>query len=181
MRYLQLEKYVFEFGVFKAANVDNLIPGEQINNNTTQSKKIPVVSDSTAAAYSKEIESRPVNLSLSDKQKTWKGFVKYLESISALMAAQCGYGVVKELSDDRIVLAFNEKDRFYYNMLMKPEKIKALKEHLNKYFGRNIAFSLILENSTEEKSLIKTESEIKSFQDEMLRETVENNPMVKRY
>jgi len=39
MRYLQLEKYVFEFGVFKAANVDNLIPGEQINNNTTQSKK----------------------------------------------------------------------------------------------------------------------------------------------
>lgn len=177
MRYLSLEKYVFEFGVFKAANVDNLIPGEQLNN-TAQSKKISVVADSNPATYSKEIESKPA--SLSDKQKTWKGFVKYLESISALMAAQCGYGVVKELSEDRIVLAFNEKDRFYYNMLIKPEKTKVLKEHLNKYFGRNIAFSLIMENSTGEKSLIKTESEIKSFQDEMLRETVENNPMVKK-
>lgn len=179
MRYLAIEKYVFEFGVFKAANVDNIIPIELVSSNSrVESREVSIISDNIAAnSYNPSKAQAPEGLT--DKQKTWKGFIKYLEPINASIAAQAAYGVIKEIGD-KIVLSFQEKDKFYYNMLLKPDRNQFLKEHLNKYFGKEMSFSITIDNNSQDSSFIKTESEIKSFQEEMLRETAKGNSVVNK-
>lgn len=177
MRYLAIEKYVFEFGVFKAANVDNIIPIESVTG--VENREVSIASDNLPTkSYSSSAAHVPSGLT--DKQKTWKGFIKYLEPINASVAAQAAYGVIKEIDDNKIVLSFREKDKFYYNMLLKPDRKQLLKEHLNKYFGKDISFSIIIDNNSQDMNLVKTESEIKSFQEEMLKETAKGNPVVNK-
>ncbi|MEF3254335.1 MAG: DNA polymerase III subunit gamma/tau [Deferribacterales bacterium] len=172
MRYLTIEKYLFEFGVFKAANVDNLIPADQISLNNQQMS-------TTVMNTVVEPNLTEKRQGLSETQKSWKGFIKHLETINPAVAAQAAYGVIKEIDDKNVVLVFNEKDRFYYNMLTKPEKNKVLKEQLKVYFSKEMNLTILLENGNRELNLVKAEAEIKSFQEEMLKEKALNNNIVK--
>jgi DNA polymerase-3 subunit gamma/tau len=169
MRYYQMEKYIFEFGIFKAANIDKIIPVEQLPLKVSESKTLDYdVND-----------KKQHTPSLTDIQKTWKGFIKYLENINPAIAAQCSYSAITE-SNNKFVLSFSEKDRFYYNMLTKPEKKSILEKSIKEYFGPEKEISILLENNTEKKSLVKTENEIKRFQDELLKEEVNKNPVLKK-
>ncbi|MGC8769324.1 DNA polymerase III subunit gamma/tau [Calditerrivibrio sp.] len=172
MRYLQMEKYIFEFGVFKAANIDKLIPTDQIPTITVREP------DKSEYNVNKPSAAHPP--ALSDIQKTWKGFIKHLETINPAIAAQCGYGSISEMNN-KYILSFSEKDKFYYNMLTKPEKKQILEKNFKSYFGNDKDISIVLENNIEKKSLVKTESEIRSFQDELLKKEVENNPVIKKF
>ncbi len=171
MKYLQMEKYIFEFGVFKAANIDKIIPVEQISTSS--------IADSNSINYKTTPKKETTPPSLSDLQKTWKGFIKHLENVNPSIAAQCIHGSISE-SGNKMILSFSEKDKFYYNMLTKPEKKQQLEKSLKEYFSADKEISIILENNTEKKSLVKTEAEIKSFQEELLREEINKNSIIKK-
>ncbi|MCX8084034.1 MAG: DNA polymerase III subunit gamma/tau, partial [Calditerrivibrio sp.] len=168
MKYLPMERYIFEFGVFKAANIDKILPADRLGNVTSVASRVPEEKDN------KKVEKKPT---LTEVQKEWKDFAENLGKTNPSIAALIAQGAV-ERNGNRFIVSF--LDSFSYKMLTEPEKKKSLIKSFKDFFGSEFEILITFDEGGEKKSLVKTEAEIRSFQEEMLRKEVEKNPMIQK-
>lgn len=167
MKTFSLPRYVFEFGIYKACKISEIIPV-----GSGQTKPVPQKTPSYT-------EIREQNISkdgtIEDK---WNLFLKKLAVVKPALSANLSHGFISSFSNGKLIIGFSDEKKFHYDLTTKRENFNFVKDLLLKYDSEFKDFEIILENNSKKKAIVEKKYEAETFQERKMKQEAENDEVV---
>jgi len=168
MKTLTLPRYIFEFGIYKACRISEIIPV-----GSTQTK--PVTQKTSGHQAEIKEQSAPKDETIEDK---WNSFLKKLADIKPALSANLSHGFISSFSNGKLTIGFSDEKKFHYELTAKRENFNLAKELLLKYNADFKDFEIILDNNNKKKTIIEKIYEAETFQQRKMKQEIENDEIV---
>lgn len=184
IKYFDFERYIFEFALFKAASISNIIP--LTASSARMAPQVAPAPEKKAAVK----ESVKIEIPQAEPVKhihggVWDKAIKIIESAGGPFHNNLQYARLLDESAEKITIGFAPEREFYYKYFSKPEN----RERFDKIF-KGIAdpaprIAMILEEVTDEGKK-KAQSEpvmmkAKSYKEMKTEQSAEDDPLVKEF
>lgn len=198
LKFFEFSRYVFEFALFKAASVSQIIPVAAVpaRAQAPTVRDVPLVKTEKVvigkdAAPIKEIikeaekrEAPAENVSGPEAVSSGSLWEKALEKISkdpGPFGCNIQYGYLVSAGPDRIVVGFHKDRSFYYDFYSKPDKKARIQEILNSLANPAPRFETVLEDSEDGKKKAPAEALIQaeSYRERQAKKAAREDPVVK--
>jgi DNA polymerase-3 subunit gamma/tau len=165
LKYFSFSKYIFEFGIYKACRVSDIIPSD-----IQHAFKI----DKPKQTVKKSGEK--VSLSV---EEAWSSFLNEIAKTKPNLSANLAHGYISSYSNGIITIGFSSDKRFHYEISSKKENISFLKGSIAKFFTDFKDINIIVENDSKKKALIEKRYEAESFYKRKVKQEAEEDEVVK--
>lgn len=116
------------------------------------------------------------NITLSEIQSEWGGFIKELGKKSQLMSNNLKVTELSSFEDNTLKIIFGASGEFAFDMLNKTENMKMVSDNMTDYFNSTIRLDLILDKTRETASLNSSVQINREFD---VKKLLENSPRLK--
>jgi len=169
MKALTLPRYIFEFGVYKACRISEIIPV-----GSAQTK--PVLQKITSQPAIKEQEQSTLkDETIEDK---WNSFLKKLAETKPALSANLSHGFISSFSNGKLIIGFSDEKKFHYDLTSKRENFNLTKDLLLQYNSEFKDLEIILDNNNKKKTIIEKKYEAETFQQRKMKQEAENDEVV---
>lgn len=183
------DRLVFEIGLFKAVNIDKIIPVNQFI--TNEKNEISIEKDRNF--NNKIIKDNQLQTQKIDPIKTegeieqidnesWRQFLNNPEKIKPSLASNLGCGYIDIVNNDTLHVLFSNNKKFHYQIVKKKENYEYIKKLIFNHFKNIKNFDILMDinDNGERKSILEEVKELETYRDIKLKKEVEGSPIIKK-
>jgi len=175
LKFYDLQQYVFEFGMYKAANISKIIRSDIASvssSNLDKNSEAENVHEKKATVTSKT--------DLSDNDKLWQLLLDKLAEKNPATSANLSHGYIISTDSKEMKIGFAEEKKFHYEIINKKEHLELLKSVIKSFFGDERKLSVILENGSKKKGLAQKKKEIETYYEKKIKDEIKKNDIVNK-
>ena len=182
LKFFSFEQYVFEFGMYKAANISSVVPvnGTPANNTAPSKPQKPAGAPvETENPQRPAAAVKPAAPKDEDEEDFFINLRRELEEAGRMIiASNLEHGYIADMSGDILNIGFSAEKKFHYNMVNKPENYKIFKDFVVGKYPKFNGIKLSLENSAEKKSVAEKKHEAESFHTRKMRKMADEDELI---
>jgi DNA polymerase-3 subunit gamma/tau len=184
IKFFSFEQYVFEFAMFKAANIGSIISTSSLQQSQpvqgkTQSAA-PQQRQQAAASIPKpkaETSDRPT---LSTTDLDLQAILDTLHSSGQpVIASNLGNGYIIQNSGGELLLGFSAEKKFHYGYINKPANLNVLQSIVSEKFPDIKSIKVTLEQDSKKKSIVEKKQKIETFHERKVKQEAKDDQLVK--
>lgn len=165
LKYFSFSRYIFEFGIYKACRVSDIIPS--------------TIQGSPQISKPKESERKVSEKTSFNVEEKWSNFLNEIAKIKPNLAANLTHGYIAAFENGVITIGFSSDKKFHYEISSKKEHIAFLKENIEKFSADFKDINIILENNSKKKALIEKKYEAESFYERKIKQEATQDEIIK--
>jgi len=142
LKFYDLQQYVFEFGMYKAANISRVI----------RSDVSPASSSYLEEHRGAENTKLTSEKDLNDNDKIWQLLLDKLAEKNPATSANLSHGYIISSDANEMKIGFAEEKKFHYDIINKKEHLALLKSVMKSFFDDERKLSVILEKGSKKKA-----------------------------
>jgi DNA polymerase-3 subunit gamma/tau len=184
------DRLIFEIGLFRAINVDKLIPIDKYIDRQINEKHIEV-----DKRYTKNMPQEEDNLShrksgnqngttfRSIDNESWRELLNNLGKIKPTLSINLSYGYFEILGNNTLHVIFSQDKKFHYQFVKKRENFDYLKNLILSQFPFIRQFEVLLSTNEEDnkkKSILEEVKELETYKIVKMRKEVRDNPLISK-
>ena len=182
------DRLVFEIGLFKAANVDRLIPvnlaikdevsrpsiEKKKNNDNIVNKEEPVKEEVN------KVETKKASEKIDND--SWRELLNYIGKKKPNLSVNLSYSYIDVVNGDTLHVIFPNTKKFHYQFVKKKENFEYIKKLIFNYFQHVKEFDIFLDKNTngERKSIFEETKELETYRDIKIKKEIEGSPIVQK-
>ncbi len=148
LKFFNFEQYIFEFAMYKAANIASVISTKAISTGAAAPAK-----SVTAKKPMAESSSKPT---LSSTDLEMQSIISALESANhASISSMLGHGYIVHITDGTLTIGFSSEKKFYFDFLNRAQNNQILNQIIPAAFEKIQNVKTILEQDTKKKSIVE--------------------------
>ncbi len=156
LKFFNFEQYIFEFAMYKAANIASVISTKAISTGAAAPAK-----SVTAKKPMAESSSKPT---LSSTDLEMQSIISALESANhASISSMLGHGYIVHITDGTLTIGFSSEKKFYFDFLNRAQNNQILNQIIPAAFEKIQNVKTILEQDTKKKSIVEKKQTIETF------------------
>ncbi len=176
LKFYDMQQYVFEFGLYKAANISKVIDAS-----AAASKSAPIPENKTAAktsdTHGKSTDSK---MGLNDTDKMWDKLLDQISKYNPSTSANLSHGYIITSDSNNFKVGFSEAKRFHYDIVNKKEHLDIITNVVRNFFGDDRKLSIVLENGSKKKGLSEKKEELETYHEKKTKEEINKNEMISK-
>jgi DNA polymerase-3 subunit gamma/tau len=170
LKFFSFEQYVFEFAMYKAANISSVIP---------TGGSAPVQTGETKASVKKSAVQEQPKPTLSSADIEMQNIVTAVEKANQpSLSSMLGHGYIISLTDGLLTIGFSAEKKFYFEFLNRSQNNQALNEAVTAAFENITMVKTVLEQDTKKKSIVEKKQTIETFHEKKTRQEAKDDPLV---
>lgn len=194
LKYFNMEQYVFEFGIYKAASFSKLISSASIGSATSTSipPKQTVVKPSFSSSDTTMTKPVTTMQRTSEQQQNNEVPLKKPAGDDALMheiikilnnadmpplASNLGHGYISSDTNEVLKIGFGAEKIFHYNYVSKRDNYEIIKKTILDNLSQFTDVVITLDDSTKKKSIVEKRQEAESYFKRKTRKEAEIDPL----
>ncbi len=170
LKFYDLQQYVFEFGMYKAANISRVI----------RSDVSPASSSYLEEHRGAENTKLTSEKDLNDNDKIWQLLLDKLAEKNPATSANLSHGYIISSDANEMKIGFAEEKKFHYDIINKKEHLALLKSVMKSFFDDERKLSVILEKGSKKKGLAQKKKEIETYYEKKMKDEVKKNEIVNK-
>ncbi|PLX71393.1 MAG: DNA polymerase III subunit gamma/tau [Denitrovibrio sp.] len=171
LKFFNFEQYIFEFAMFKAANLSSII----------STKGMAEGSTSAAPAAKKAAAETSAKPTLSSTDIEMQNIVNVLEeAYPGPLPSMLGHGYIVHITDGVLTIGFDEEWKFQCDFVSRSEHAKALNSIIPKHFPSIKSIKTILQQDAKKKSIVEKKQTIETFHEKKIKQEVKEDPLVQK-
>ncbi|MDR0454776.1 MAG: DNA polymerase III subunit gamma/tau [Deferribacteraceae bacterium] len=176
LKYPSFARYIFEFGLYKAASLSRIIPLPVSETQTKSTVSAPAV---ITKPRIQPQPTQPHGLSLMEKR--WSDILHDLKKETPSLAVLLDHSILTECSAEKVVVQFLNEQKTLYNMVVDQKYQSALKNFLQRKLNSDIELEIRIggERDLKKKSLNDTKKELESLNEKKIRDETAEMPVMK--
>lgn len=181
------DRLVFEIGLFKAANVDKLIPIElaikeeisrpliEKKNNDNIVNKEELVKQEVSKAEAKQVNEKIDN-------ESWRELLNNIGRKKPNLSVNLSYSYIDVVNGDTLHVIFPNNKKFHYQVVKKKENFEYIKNLIFSHFKYVKQFDIYLDKNSnvERKSIFEETKELETYRDIKIKKEIEGSPIVQK-
>lgn len=176
LKFYDMQQYVFEFGIYKAANISKVIDVSakmQTSNTNPKSKQ-------TEQTENVQNKSTGRGVGLNETDKMWDALLEEISQKNPATSANLSHGYVITSDSSNFKVGFTEAKRFHYDIVNKKEHLDIIRNTLKSFFGDDRKLSVVIENGSKKKGLSEKKQELETYYEKKVKEEINQNEMVNK-
>lgn len=164
-------RYIFEFGVYKAVKLSEIL-------NTPRNQQIQANSV-TPQDTKKVINQTHEPKETLKKADFWGAFLEEIGKTKPGVSANLAHGYVISMENGKLTVGFGEGKKFHYEICTKRDNDTYIRDALKKFNPEVSDFEIVLQNDSKKKALIQKVKEAETFYERQIRKEAIENETIK--
>jgi DNA polymerase-3 subunit gamma/tau len=169
LKIFSFERYIFEFGIFKCANISKIVPAEKVD------ISVKSVDSNLIKKERKQTENIPEPLD--DTDKIWDNFLKSITSPA--ISSNLSHAYIIEKNNILLTIGYAKDKQWHFNFVNKPANFKIIKDCVKSFFKID-DLKIILEEDSKKKTVVEKIKDFETFKDKQIKKEAKEEPMIKK-
>jgi len=180
IKFFSFEQYIFEFAMYKAANIGSVISSREIAPPAGQPQQSqPRAQAPHPVAAKKPMAESSSKPSLSTTDMEMQSIVTSVENAGhASLSSMLGHGYIVHITDGVLTIGFSNEKKFYFDFVNRAQNMQALNKVVSEAFDKINSVKTILEQDTKKKSIVEKKQTIETFHEKKIRTEAKDDPLV---
>lgn len=175
LKFFSFEQYIFEFGMYKAANIGSVISSKSISGD--QSGVSATAKPSAVKKPSAAVSSQPT---LNSTDMEMNNIVKVVEAASASLSSMLGHGYIVHITDGVLTIGFSQEKKFYFDFVNRAQNVQSLNRIISEAFESISEVKTILEQDGKKKSIVEKKQTIETFHEKRVKQEAKEDELVNK-
>ncbi|ADD66901.1 DNA polymerase III, subunits gamma and tau [Denitrovibrio acetiphilus DSM 12809] len=175
LKFFSFEQYIFEFGMYKAANIGSVISSKGLASQTS--------SDTTgrAATVKKPVAETSSKPTLSSTDLEMQNIISAVEQeIPGSLSSMLGHGYIVHIADKVLTIGFSSEKKFYFDFVNRAQNMQALNRIIPAAFNSIDQVKTVIEQDTKKKSIVEKKQTIETFHEKKIRQEAKEDGLVQK-
>lgn len=178
IKFFSFEQYVFEFGMYKAANIGSVISSKALS---TGGDTQPTQAPAAPKAAVKKPAEQPAQPSLSSTDLELQNFINAVEQASpGSLSSMLGHGYIISTDGGVLSIGFSSEKKFYFDFINRAQNMQALNRIIPEAFENIKEVKAVLEQDIKKKSIVEKKQTIETFHEKKVKQEAKEDELVQK-
>ena len=181
IKFFSFEQYVFEFGMYKAANIGSVISSKALTPATSAGGNTQPQAPSAPKAAVKRPAEQPSQPSLSSTDLELQNIINAVEQASpGSLSSMLGHGYIIGIEGGVLSIGFSTEKKFYFDFINRAQNMQALNRIIPEAFDNINEVKTILEQDAKKKSIVEKKQTIETFHEKQVKQEAKEDELVQK-
>lgn len=170
IKFFSFEQYIFEFAMYKAANIGSVISVTSGGGGQPAGKP----------AVKKPAQEQSKKPSLSSSDMEMQNIVNAVENVSpGSLSSMLGHGYIVSMDGGTLTIGFSAEKKFYFDFVNRAQNLQALNKIIPDAFPDISQVKTVLEQDAKKKSIVEKKQTIETFHEKKVKQEAKDDPLLK--
>ena len=175
LKFFNFEQYIFEFAMYKAANIGSIISTKEISTGQTTT----ITTTAKPITAKKPMAETSTSPSLNSTDLEMQSIVSSLEAANhASISSMLGHGYIVHITDGTLTIGFSAEKKFYFDFVNRAQNAQILNQVISAAFEKIQNVKTIIEQDAKKKSIVEKKQTIETFHEKKIRTEAKDDQLV---